>query len=84
MLKLLPLQLYSNDLPSKVVWQSYIVSHSTNATVQGFDIAQGATVLKARERIGAAEVGLMATIGVSHVKVTLSTLNLSIQLQYHQ
>lgn len=37
--------------------------------MQGFDIAQGATLLKESERIGAGEIGLLATIGVSHVKV---------------
>lgn len=37
--------------------------------VQGFDIAQGATILKESEKIGAGEVGLLATIGISHVKV---------------
>ncbi|KAG0570477.1 hypothetical protein KC19_6G165500 [Ceratodon purpureus] len=35
----------------------------------GFDIAQGATILKENEKIGAGEIGLLATIGVSHVKV---------------
>jgi hypothetical protein len=37
--------------------------------VQGFDIAQGTTVLKAGERVGAAEIGLIASIGVVYVKV---------------
>jgi len=39
--------------------------------MQGFDIAQGATILNENERIGAGEIGLLATIGVSHVKVTI-------------
>lgn len=37
--------------------------------IQGFDIAEGASVLKAGERLGAAEIGLLATVGVSHVEV---------------
>jgi molybdopterin biosynthesis enzyme len=42
---------------------------SWDVWVQGFDIAQGATLVKESERIGAGEIGLLATIGVSHVKV---------------
>ena len=37
--------------------------------MQGFDIAQGPTLFKESERIGAGEIGLLAIIGVSHVKV---------------
>lgn len=35
----------------------------------GFDIAQGASILKENERLGTGEIGLLASIGVSHVKV---------------
>jgi gephyrin len=35
----------------------------------GFDVAQGETVLRAGERLGPAEIGLAATVGVTHVHV---------------
>lgn len=35
----------------------------------GSDIEAGATVLAAGERIGAAEVGILATVGAAHVQV---------------
>ncbi|TMW95672.1 hypothetical protein EJD97_008502 [Solanum chilense] len=37
--------------------------------VEGSDIAQGTIVLKSGERLGAAEIGLLATVGVVAVKV---------------
>lgn len=36
---------------------------------QGCDIAKGTTVLKAGEQIGNPEIGLLATVGVTVVKV---------------
>jgi molybdopterin biosynthesis enzyme len=36
---------------------------------QGFDIGLGDTVLKAGERLGPAEIALLATIGIIDVKV---------------
>ncbi len=44
--------------------------------MQGFDIAQGTTVLKAGERVGAPEIGLLASIGVVYVKVDKIRLTL--------
>lgn len=45
-------------------WQGFI-GH------QGIDIGLGDTVLKAGERLGPAEIGLLATIGIMNVKVTI-------------
>lgn len=38
-------------------------------TKQGFDIEKNATVLKSGEQIGSPEIGLLATVGVTMVKV---------------
>ena len=35
----------------------------------GSDIEAGATVLAAGERVGAAEIGILATVGAAHVQV---------------
>ena len=41
----------------------------------GSDIEAGATVLAAGERVGAAEIGILATVGAAHVQAGLhSTL----------
>lgn len=42
----------------------------------GSDIASGEVVLAKGSRIGAAEIGLLATVGAATVQVTLPTLNL--------
>ena len=36
----------------------------------GSDIEAGATVLAACERVGAAEIGILATVGAAHLQVT--------------
>jgi len=42
----------------------------------GSDIEAGATVLAAGERVGAAEIGILATVGAAHVQVAaLNKLN---------
>lgn len=46
-----------------------------NEVMQGFDIAQGASILKENERLGTGEIGLLASIGVSHVKVKHSCIS---------
>ena len=42
--------------------------------LQGCDIQKDAVVLKSGERIGASEVGLLATVGVTMVKVLYCSL----------
>ena len=51
-----------------IIWKSSFEVH-VRFHLQGFDITKGDLVLKSGEHLDAAEIGLLATVGVMMVKV---------------
>ena len=60
-------------LPAKYSLRAQDVPPGKWVRPLGSDIEAGATVLAAGERVGAAEIGILATVGAAHVQVSLST-----------
>lgn len=52
----------------------------SSLTGQGFDIEKETIVMKSGERIGASEIGLLATVGIMTVKVPIKLFGASLSL----